>query len=202
MKFKAVLFDFDDTLTAAGKLDYALIRREIGCPQGESMLDYLEGIPDPAFKEKMARILDNYEMAAAAQAAPAQGAEELVRWLEKAGLKKAIFTRNSRNAVRRAFTNFAGIGMKDFDLIITRDDDLPVKPDPAAILHTASVLGISPGEMLVVGDYIYDIAAGKAAGAVTVFLKSRKAGEFTPPESDFTIDRLLQIRTICKDGEK
>lgn len=202
MKFKAVLFDFDDTLTAAGKLDYALIRREIGCPQGESMLDYLEGIGDSVRRDKMASILDGYEMAAAAEAAPADGAEALVKWLTSAGIKKAIFTRNTKNAVVRAFENFERIGMHDFDLILTRDDDFPVKPHPAGILHTASIFGISPREMLVVGDYIYDIAAGREAGAVTVFLKSRRDGEFIAPESDFTIDRLDEVQRICENGSQ
>ena len=66
MVIKAVLFDFDDTLTVPGKLDYARIRAEIGCPPGESMLDYLDGIPDPVQREKARSILDSYEMAAAA----------------------------------------------------------------------------------------------------------------------------------------
>ena len=200
MRIKAVLFDFDDTLTAPGKLDYALIRREIGCPPTESMLDYLEGIKEPEKRERMARILDGYEMAAAAQAAPAEGAEDLVKWLDQAGIRKGIFTRNSRNAVQRAFANFTGIGTKDFDLIITRDDDLPVKPHPGGILHAAAFFGVSVRDMLVVGDFIYDIEAGKAAGAVTVWLKSRKIGDFTPPESDFTVERLDQVREICEDG--
>ena len=51
-----------------------------------------------------------------------------------------------------------------------------------------------------VGDYIYDIEAGNAAGAVTVFIKSRKDRIFTPPKSDFTIEKLAQLREICEDG--
>jgi HAD superfamily hydrolase (TIGR01549 family) len=200
MNIEGVLFDFDDTLTAAGKLDYQLIRREIGCPPKESMLDYLAGIEDLVYREQMAKILDGHEMNAAAEAVPAEGAEELIRWLGDAGLKRGIFTRNSRNAVDRALQNFKSVTKEDFDLIITRDDDLPVKPLPDGVLHAASQFRIEPKNLLVVGDYIYDVEAGRAAGAVTVFLKSRKAGEFTPPESDFCIERLLQIKEICRNG--
>ncbi len=40
MDIKAVLFDFDDTLTIPGRLDYAGIREDIGCPQEAiSMVD-------------------------------------------------------------------------------------------------------------------------------------------------------------------
>ena len=200
MDIKAVLFDFDDTLTLPGRLDYALIRQEIGCPQKMSILDYLEGIENPEARRNASAILDRHEMAAAADAAPAEGAGDLVRWLCGAGLKRGILTRNSRNAVERSLENFAGIGRKDFDLILSRDDDLPVKPRPDGVLYAASVFGIPPSSMLMVGDYIYDIEAGNAAGAVTVLIKSRKDIEFTPPESDFTIAKLAQVREICENG--
>ena len=200
MEIQAVLFDFDDTLTLPGRLDYALIRKEIGCPEGESMLDYLEGIADAEKRQKASAILDSYEMAAAAEAAPADGAEDLVTWLRGAGLKRGILTRNSRNAVDRSLANFTRISPEDFDLIITRDDDLPVKPLPDGVLHAAKVFQIPPASLLMVGDYIYDIEAGKAAGAVTVFLKSRKDRIFTPPESDFTITQLAAVREICENG--
>jgi len=202
MIIQGVLFDFDDTLTAAGKLDYALIRSEIGCPQGESMLDYLAGIEDPAKREKMSAILHEHEMRAAADAAPAEGAEELVEWLAGAKLKRGIFTRNSKSAVDRAFENFRTINQSDFDLILTRDDEIQVKPHPDGVLHAASQFGIAPEHLLVVGDFIYDMEAGRAAGAVTVFLRSRRIGEFTPPESDFTIERLSQVREICENGRR
>ena len=200
MDIKAVLFDFDDTLTVPGRLDYALIRREIGCPREASILDYLKGIPDPEARRKASTILDSYEMAAAAEAAPAEGAEDLVRWIGDVGLKKGILTRNSKKAVERSLSNFTRIDREDFDLILTRDDDLPVKPRPDGVLYAASAFGISPSSLLMVGDYIYDIEAGNRAGAVTVFIESRRDRAFTPPESDFTISKLAQVRDICENG--
>lgn len=200
MDIKAVLFDFDDTLTIPGRLDYAGIRKEIGCPQEESILDYLEGIPDSDERQRATAILDRYEMDAAAEAAPAEGAEDLVRWLKAAGLKRGILTRNSRNALERSLANFSGIGREDFDLLLTRDDDLPVKPMPDGVLYAASVFRIPPTSLIMVGDYIYDIEAGNAAGAVTVFIESRKDRVFTPPKSDFTISKLAELREICESG--
>ena len=200
MNIKAVLFDFDDTLTVPGRIDYALIRKEIGCPRDESILDYLKGIGDPEARRNASAILDKYEMAAAADAAPAEGAEDIVRWLGTVGLKKGILTRNSRNAIERSLANFAGFGREDFDLILTRDDNLPVKPRPDGVLHAASFFRILPESLLMVGDYIYDIEAGNAAGAITVFLRSRTDRLFTPPKSDFTIAKLAQLREICENG--
>ena len=199
MKLRAVLFDFDDTLTVPGGLDYAAIRSEMGCPGHESILDFLGGIEDPEKQRHARDVLDRHEMAGAAKARPADGAEELVAWLISGGVKRGILTRNTKAAVLRSLENFTSVGRDDFDLIITRDDDLPVKPAPDGVLHAASVFDVPPSEILVVGDYIYDIEAGNAAGAVTAFLASRKDRVFSPPPSTFTIDRIGQVRNILAD---
>lgn len=198
MKLRAVLFDFDDTLTIPGGLDYALIRSEMGCPEGESILDYLERTEVPEAREQASAILDRHEMNGAAKAHPAPGAEELISWLRTRGLSRGILTRNSQAAVIRSLANFLSISTGDFDLIITRDDDLPVKPEPDGVLHAAERFGLRPEELLVVGDYIYDIQAGNAAGAVTAFIASRKDAGFVPPPSDYSIERLAQIRRIVE----
>ncbi len=200
MDIKAVLFDFDDTLTLPGRLDYAQIRKEIACPQEASILDYLEEIPDAEKRQAASAILDRHEMTAAAEASPAEWAEDLIMWLKDAGLKRGILTRNSRNALERSLANFTRIGREDFDLLLTRDDNLPVKPQPDGVLHAASVFGIAPPSLLMVGDYIYDIEAGNAAGAVTVFIESRKDRKFKPPERNYTIASLAQVREICENN--
>ena len=40
-KIKGVLFDFDGTLTQPGGLNFLAIKREIGCPEGTPILDYM-----------------------------------------------------------------------------------------------------------------------------------------------------------------
>jgi hydrogenase expression/formation protein HypE len=196
MKLRAVLFDFDDTLTVPGGLDYGAIRNEMGCPEEESILDFLDGIEGTQTRRLAEDVLDRHEMAGAARAVAAAGAEELVQWLISASFKTGILTRNTKAAVLRSLENFSAIGQSDFDPIITRDDDLRVKPAPDGVLHAASVFGVPPSELLVVGDYIYDIEAGNAAGAATAFLASRKDRTFVPPSSTFAIDRIGQVRDI------
>ena len=44
MALEAVLFDFDGTLTEPGTLDFAAIRREIGCPPGQPILEFIGGL--------------------------------------------------------------------------------------------------------------------------------------------------------------
>ena len=48
---KAVLFDFDGTLTAPGALDFRVIKKEIGCPQDMPVLEFIEELKD-AYKAR------------------------------------------------------------------------------------------------------------------------------------------------------
>lgn len=58
-----------------------------------------------------------------------------------------------------------------FSPIITREFR-PPKPDPAGILHIARNWGLEDGggRLVMVGDSIDDLTAGRRAGAVTVLL--------------------------------
>ena len=62
----------------------------------------------------------------------------------------------------------AGKTLAPFAPAISRDDELPAKPDPAAFARIASAWGAAApsGELLMVGDSpANDVAFGKAAGA-------------------------------------
>ncbi|MBT3274570.1 MAG: HAD family hydrolase [Spirochaetales bacterium] len=199
MNILAVLFDFDDTLTVPGKLDYQKIRADIGCPENESILDHLNSIDNLNRRKNAAAILHRHEMNAAAKAAPAPGAEALISRLKDRDLGIGILTRNSRAAVNRSLENFKDARAADFGIIVTRDDDIEVKPSPEGVLAAAGFFNIAANQMLVVGDYIYDIEAGNAAGAVTVFIDVRKDKVFTPPASAYTITHLREILQIISE---
>ena len=63
-------------------------------------------------------------------------------------------------------------------------------------MKLCGTFGVRPSESLVVGDYLYDILAAKAAGAVAVLLKNHpKADEFAK-HADFTIAKLDEILKI------
>ena len=47
-RIDAVLFDFDGTLTQPGALDFPALKRDIGCPQGIPVLEFMAGLKDAA----------------------------------------------------------------------------------------------------------------------------------------------------------
>jgi len=56
-----------------------------------------------------------------------------------------------------------------FNPLLSREDG-PVKPDPWAICRICELWGIEPRQAVVIGDYYFDVEAGRRAGAGTVLL--------------------------------
>jgi hydrogenase expression/formation protein HypE len=193
---EAVLFDFDSTLTKPGHLDFSAIRAAIGCPAGSSILTYIEGIAEPSAQAKAWAILDELEVEAAGKSEEDPDASELVAFCRKRGLRLGIVTRNSRRSIMASFAAFGRLSAKDFDVIVTRDDPVAAKPDPASVQFACERIGVAPARAIVVGDYLYDIDAGRAAGARTVFYDSDPSRQFTRPECDHTIGCLGELMLI------
>jgi HAD superfamily hydrolase (TIGR01509 family) len=166
-RITAVLFDFDGTLTRPGALDFAAIRRAVGCPAGAPLIEFIEAIGPAEARIRANAVLEAYEMAAATVSAPAVGAEALVGNLRKRRVPCGILTRNSAKAVKRALGNFSAIGADDFVIIITRETAVAPKPSGDGVHLAAAHFGVPVEEVLVVGDFVFDIQAGLQAGALT-----------------------------------
>jgi len=210
-RLRAVLFDFDGTLTRPDALDFPAIRREIGCPADSLVLEWIEALPAGAQRESALVALERFELAAAAESQPNADAERVIRSLRAQGLKVGVLTRNGLPAVRRALATFPDLDAGDLDVIVTRDDGIPPKPAPDGVLHAAAAMGVSPEETLVVGDFVLDVQAGRAAGALTAYLTNGDAGE--PPGNaahglgrpedaacDFVVHGLAELDDVVRLG--
>lgn len=72
-----------------------------------------------------------------------------------------------------------GLGIASYFSVASGGDTARAKkPDPAPLLHICEILKIPSHRTAMVGDSTVDVAAGKAAGMVSVGL----TGGFTPPE--------------------
>jgi len=79
----------------------------------------------------------------------------------------AILTRNVRDAVEDFVRRFDVRVMAAF----TREDG-PPKPSPAGVLSLCRTFGLPPSEVWMVGDYKYDVIAGRHAGCRTALVLS------------------------------
>jgi HAD superfamily hydrolase (TIGR01509 family) len=190
---RAVLFDFDGTLTRPEAIDFPRLRSLLDVPAGTPILEYLQALPSADDRERRLAILADFEAEAARASVPNDGAEHTIRSLRQRGLKLGIFTRNSRVSVDTALANFTSLSAADFDVILTRESAVRQKPHPEAALRAVSLLGVAPAETLVVGDFVFDIAAGHAAGAVTVLITNGRPVAALDPAPDHLIAALPEL---------
>jgi hydrogenase expression/formation protein HypE len=195
---KAVLFDFDGTLTVPGALDFPAIRVELGCPAGAPILEFIQSIQDPPSRRALMNRLTAIETSAASRSQPNAGAQELIRWLKAKRLAIGILTRNGRQSVLQALKNFGDIDAGAFDLIISRDDPICPKPSGEGIVWAAQWLHLQPEQILVVGDFIFDCQAGRAAGATTVLLDPCIDPRLQSVDCDYRIRRLSELKSIVE----
>jgi HAD superfamily hydrolase (TIGR01509 family) len=187
-KVRGVVFDMDGTLTVS-PLNFDLIRAECGVPPGQPILEYLERAAEEPRREALS-VLERHERRAAAECVLRDGAREVTEELARRGVKMALLTRNSAQSVQTVLDRF---GLR-FDCWVSREKAEP-KPSPQAVLHIAEKLGLAPEELLVVGDYVFDVEAGLAAGARTAFVKT-ESGLAPPGEADAVIRDLRELLEI------
>lgn len=197
MSFRLVIFDFDGTLTAPSALDFSLIRKALRCPPNKPVLEFIDELPDGE-RTQAAKTLLRFEMDAAARSVPNPGAEELVLRLKSWGLRLVIITRNESAPVARAFKNFRHTTMDDFDLIISRDAPHKPKPHPASVIFALESLDVHPHEALMVGDYVFDIQAGIAAGTATAYLDTGRHVFPSDVHCDHVIGSLSELEPIIR----
>ncbi|MDX1413972.1 MAG: HAD family hydrolase [Candidatus Promineifilaceae bacterium] len=88
--------------------------------------------------------------------------EGTFRRLKEAGLQVAIATGDDRKPTHEIL---AALRIEELvDVILCGDDPLPKKPDPAVLRWISDELGTIPARMLMVGDTVNDMLAGRNAG--------------------------------------
>jgi HAD superfamily hydrolase (TIGR01549 family) len=156
------VFDMDGTLTLAVH-DFAAIRRALAIPAGDDILHHLAALPAAEAAAKHAWLLEHErELAVASQAAP--GAVELVRELHRRGCRLGLLTRNAHEL---ALITLDAIGLGDCfaSADVIGRGEAPPKPDPGGLLHLAAQWRIEPRQLVMVGDYRFDLECARAAGA-------------------------------------
>ncbi|KAF3278096.1 hypothetical protein TWF132_001279 [Orbilia oligospora] len=197
---QAVVFDVDGTLCLPQSWMFAEMRRQLGITKGADILDHVLGLPDTvpeggglvggkSEQEVGFEKIRAVEREAMGQMQPQEGLVELMDYLDRRGVRKAICTRNFDAPVEYLITNF--ITGHTFFPIVTRDFK-PPKPSPAGILHIAKELGLEGGAsgVIMVGDSLDDMAAGRKAGGLTVLLENNENKELNGHEyTDFSVTR-------------
>ena len=174
-------------------IDFDGIKRILGLPIERPILEALNELP-AAQAAQLHQQLDALELEIAHQATAQFGARELLTKLRSRGAQIGILTRNSKP---NAQATLAACGLAEFfpaELILSRHC-CPPKPSPDGIWQLLSGWSASPDRAVMVGDYVFDLEAGRRAGSATVYLDP--TGEFPwQDRADLSITTLAEITAM------
>lgn len=179
---RAVLFDLDGTLTntlqdIADAMNHAL--RVHGLPEWPvDAYRYLVGdgakkLAQRAVRERQAlapsvrkEYQAFYETHNLVATKPYDGVPEMLIALHQMGIKLAVFSNkpdaDTKNVVRHFFPNV------NWTVVRGQVEDVPVKPDPTGARLAAQALGVSPKEILYLGDTATDMQCALNAGMIPI----------------------------------
>lgn len=163
------IFDLDGTLTVAVH-DFDDLRRRLGLPPGASILETIDQRPADERSDLLARVAA-WEQALIDQATLAPGALKLLDFLADRGHHLGILTRNLKGI---ALATLQRVGLADRfppDLVVGREE-APAKPEPGGVHCLLQRWQADPSDAVMVGDYLYDLQAGRRAGVFTVHVGS------------------------------
>lgn len=188
-KKKFWLFDMDGTLTNAMH-DFDAMRAQLDLPTGVPILEALAAM-EPEEAAVKHKALDEMELLIAADATPQEGSTQLLAHLQSMGAKLGIVTRNGREI---ADVTLKACGLDcffDAQSIISRDCCV-AKPDPAGVTLLLSRWNGEAEHAVMVGDYLFDLQAGKNAGTATIHMDV--TGQFAWPEiTDISVSSLPEL---------
>ncbi len=222
---RAVVFDLDGTLVRFN-IDFKTVRAEVrsflvsrGVPA--SVLSLNESIFEMLKKteifmknssktekalEKVRRqalaIAERYEVEAAKTTTLLPGVIEVLKTLRGMGLKIGVCTVNGEKSVDHIMRRFRVSSF--FDAVISRERVKRVKPETEHLQKTLEALGVSPKEVLVVGDSFADMKCARGVGAVAVGLLTgiSTANELIDSGANYLITSITDLPTLVKQINK
>ena len=184
------IFDLDGTLVDSG-LNFEAMRQEMGLPSSIPILEEIDRMNGERARH-CREILDRHEREGAERATLVPGALKFLGRLDRLKIKRALVTRNSR-AMAELTLKRCGL---EFELIITREDG-PAKPDPWAIDAICKTWKLEPSRVVMLGDFRFDMEAGKAAGTQTVYFSRGRTRESLTGLAD--ADYFLESFDCCEE---
>jgi pyrophosphatase PpaX len=193
MKYLAVLFDFDGTLSPSLPLwinafqlafshygitvsDDEIIRRCFYRNWDEIASDF--GIPpERTFVTEIEKGLRQGFLEA--ELFPL--AASVIAHCRDHGLATALVTSSPRYLLAGALPRLGLASL--FDAFVFGDDVQNIKPHPEPLLSALAILGCLPSEAIMVGDSPADMLAGKAAGTATALFLPDETSPYARPEA-------------------
>jgi phosphoglycolate phosphatase len=209
---KAVIFDFDGTLTPL-TLNFDFLRKEIvslvkAYATDETIealnntyiiemiyeIEHKIGKHGSSFRKKAFATLTRLELEASKGKDVYPYTRDVLKRLKDEHIKTGIITRTSISVVRSVFPD-----MKQYiDGVVAREDIKRVKPHPAHLAKVLKILSVTPQEAILVGDHPTDILTGKALKMDTVGVLTGRTNkeDFAKVEATYIGNDIRDILSI------
>jgi HAD superfamily hydrolase (TIGR01549 family) len=183
------IFDLDGTLTVAVH-DFDALRKDLGMPRGAPILETLAALPWEQAGPLHDRV-EAWEVELAAGAEAEADAVALLEYLAAQDHRLALLTRNTRATADRTLEVTGLARFFSPHLRLGRGDAAP-KPSPEGVQRILKEWGATPDDAVMVGDYRFDLIAGREAGVATVWIDRDGKNDFSDL-ADATVQRLDQL---------
>ena len=128
------------------------------------------------------------------------GLDELLSYLEEAGIPMAVASSSSLEAIKKNLAN-GGVA-KFFGELVTGVGMAHPKPEPDIFLKTAQAMGVDPAHTLVFEDSLSGVRAGTAGGFITVMVPDLVApDDFAREHAAAICKDLLEVRDLLREGK-
>ena len=190
---RLLIFDFDGTLLHL-EVDWEAVRRALGTEAtGETVGTAIQRLRLAGDEAALASITEA-ELAGLGDARlDPSVAGTLEALAERHHL--AVFTRNSRTVVERAFAG------AEPPYIVGREDVAALKPDPAGLRRILDHFGLGREQAVLVGDTYHDVEAAHAAGVRCVIVRNERLA-YPPQGADAYIESLAELAPWYSPGGK
>jgi pyrophosphatase PpaX len=203
---EAVLFDLDGTLihsiehiiacwqhTVRTSLGREITREEVLPTLGRALLECFEEIA-PGRSVEMREVYRAYQKATHdTDVTLVSGTHEMLKRLRAAGYRLGVVTSKGVTVATEGLNLFNLTSY--FDTLVTYEDTDRHKPHPDPLLVASERMDIEPAQMLYVGDAVFDVQAGKAAGMRTVGVTwgAGKKEELIEAGADWVIESMEEL---------
>ena len=180
LNFTHWIFDLDNTLVDRA-IDFNAMRQKLGLSLGKDML-----------KEIDARAALEREYVLSAR--PLPGVHALLTALVERGFRIGILTGNSH---ANAWQTLAVCDLAEFfdpAHVLGRDEAAP-KPNPAGIHKLLAAWSAMPAIAVMVGDFRYDLEAGRRAEVTTIYYDA-KGQDLWTAEADFRVQSHAELLAL------
>jgi phosphoglycolate phosphatase len=209
---RLLIFDLDGTLVDSSADISAALNHAIGpygipevtIPEtislvGEGLTRLIEKVierraPGLDLSTLVVRFLDYYSVHLGDNTRPYPGTPEVLDELRDC---RKVVVSNKIESLSIEVLRATGLA-RYFDFVAGGDTFSEKKPSPTPVLAVLSKFGVAPAQTLLVGDSIYDMEAGRAAGVKTVAALYGYGSPSFSSRADYRMERIGDLPEIVR----